>query len=128
MPQGLSTAPLTLKRLVRSCFVLIETMRRLFDNIFVHSRAEHGRSDIKTHIVHLQAVLELISFMPMHLSASTAAEISFLECFITKRGLREDLAIVDWPVPRYQKDLRKWLGLANHLNKYSANYAEMARQ
>ncbi|KAE9265047.1 hypothetical protein PR003_g32581, partial [Phytophthora rubi] len=26
-----------------------------------------------------------------------------------------------------QKDLRKWLGLANYLHKYSANYAEMAR-
>ena len=36
-------------------------------------------------------------------------------------------AIVDWPVPRKQKDLRKWLGLANYLHKYSANYADMAR-
>ena len=34
-------------------------------------------------------------------------------------------AIVDWPVP--QKDLHKWIGLANFLHKYSANYAEMAR-
>ncbi|GMF22931.1 unnamed protein product [Phytophthora fragariaefolia] len=25
------------------------------------------------------------------------------------------------------KDLRKWLGLANYLHKYSANYADMAR-
>ena len=32
-------------------------------------------------------------------------------------------AIVDWPVPTNQKDLRKWLGLANYLHKYSANYA-----
>uniref|UniRef100_H3H3W5 Integrase catalytic domain-containing protein n=2 Tax=Phytophthora ramorum TaxID=164328 RepID=H3H3W5_PHYRM len=30
-------------------------------------------------------------------------------------------------VPVSQKDLRKWLGLANYLHKYSANYAEMAR-
>ena len=35
-------------------------------------------------------------------------------------------AIVDWPVSKNQKDLRKWLGLAN-LHKYSANYADMAR-
>ncbi|KAE9318100.1 hypothetical protein PR003_g18326 [Phytophthora rubi] len=32
-----------------------------------------------------------------------------------------------WPIPVSQKDLRKWLGLANYLHKYSANYAEMAR-
>ncbi|GMF52954.1 unnamed protein product [Phytophthora fragariaefolia] len=35
--------------------------------------------------------------------------------------------IVEWPVPRKQKDLRKWLGLANYLHKYSENYDEMAR-
>ncbi|GMF45050.1 unnamed protein product [Phytophthora fragariaefolia] len=36
-------------------------------------------------------------------------------------------AIVEWPVPRNQKDVRQWLGLANYLHKYSENYAEMAR-
>ena len=25
--------------------------------------------------------------------------------------------IVDWPVPKNLKDLRKWLGLANYLHK-----------
>ncbi|GMF24588.1 unnamed protein product [Phytophthora lilii] len=81
-----------------------------FDDIFVHSRAEHGRSDVDSHIDHLRAVLE---------------------CFIGKRGLRADRAkvkaIVDWPVPLNPKDLRKWLGLANYLHKYSTNDAEMAR-
>ena len=60
-----------------------------------------------------------------------AEEIPFLGCFIGKRGLRADpakvRAIVDWPVPKNQKDLRKWLGLANYLHKYCANYADMAR-
>ncbi|KAG2760893.1 hypothetical protein PC116_g23122 [Phytophthora cactorum] len=60
-----------------------------------------------------------------------AEEISILGCFIGKRGLRADpakvKAIVEWPVPKNQNDLRKWLGLANYLHKYSANYAEMAR-
>ncbi|KAG2840375.1 hypothetical protein PC112_g3759 [Phytophthora cactorum] len=36
-------------------------------------------------------------------------------------------AIVEWPAPKNQKDLRKWLGFANYLHKYSANYAEIAR-
>ena len=58
-------------------------------------------------------------------------EIPFLGCFIGKRGLRADpakvKAIVDWPVPQNQKDLRKWLGLANYLPKYSHNYADVAR-
>ncbi|CAI5720554.1 unnamed protein product [Peronospora farinosa] len=60
-----------------------------------------------------------------------AEEIPFLGCFIGKRGLRADpakvKAIVYWPVPKSQKDLRKWLGLSNCLHKYSENYADMAR-
>ncbi|KAE8956230.1 hypothetical protein PR001_g31802, partial [Phytophthora rubi] len=54
-----------------------------------------------------------------------------LGCFLGKDGVRADpekvCAIAQWPVPVLQKDLRKWLGLANYLHKYSANYAEMAR-
>ncbi|GMF47216.1 unnamed protein product [Phytophthora fragariaefolia] len=60
-----------------------------------------------------------------------AEEIPFLGCFIGKRGLRADpakvKATVEWPVPRNQRDLRKWLGLAKYLHKYSENYAEMTR-
>ncbi|GMF21234.1 unnamed protein product [Phytophthora fragariaefolia] len=36
-------------------------------------------------------------------------------------------SIVEWPVPRNQKDLRKWLVFANYLHKYSENYAETPR-
>lgn len=35
--------------------------------------------------------------------------------------------IVDWTIPRKQRDLRLWLGTANYLHKYSHNYADVAR-
>ena len=60
-----------------------------------------------------------------------AEEIPFIGCFIGKRGLRADpakvKAIVDWPIPKNEKDLRRWLGLASYLHKYSENYADMDR-
>ena len=60
-----------------------------------------------------------------------AEEISYLGCFIEKRGLRRNPsdinAIFDWPVVRFQKDLRKWLEFANYLHKYIINYTDMAR-
>ena len=34
---------------------------------------------------------------------------------------------MDWKIPKNQKELRKWLGLANYLHKYSEIYADMAR-
>ncbi|POM68359.1 Pol protein [Phytophthora palmivora] len=58
-------------------------------------------------------------------------EIKVLYCFVSSVGVRADpgkvKAIAAWPTPRSQKDLRKWLGLANYLHKYSAGYAELAR-
>ncbi|KAG2879687.1 hypothetical protein PC118_g23445 [Phytophthora cactorum] len=117
MPQGLSNAPATFNRLV------------------TQFRAEHGKSDVENHVEHLRAVLECMRTNQLYGNLDKcvfgAEEIPFLGCFIGKRGLREDpakvKAIVEWPVPKNQKDLRKWLGLANYLHKYSANYAEMAR-
>ena len=46
-----------------------------------------------------------------------------------KHGVRPDQenikTITDWPVPVDVKRLRKFLGLAAYLHKYSRNYAEM---
>ena len=60
-----------------------------------------------------------------------ADKIPFLGCFTGKQDHRADSAkveaLADWPVPNNQKDLRKWLCLANYLRKYSENYADMAR-
>uniref|UniRef100_H3H512 RNA-directed DNA polymerase n=1 Tax=Phytophthora ramorum TaxID=164328 RepID=H3H512_PHYRM len=136
MPQGLSNAPATFNRLVTQLFRPHRAYAQTyFDDIFVHSRAEHGKSDVDNHIDHLRAVLECMRTNKLYANASKcifgAEEIPFLGCFIGKRGLRADpskvKAIVDWPVPKNQKDLRKWLGLANYLHKYSDNYADMAR-
>ena len=96
---------------------------------------EQGRSDVDNHIDDLRAVLECMHTNKLYDNASKcifgADEIPFLGCFIGKQGLRADpakvKAIVDCPVPKNQKDLRKWIGLANYLHKYSENYADMAR-
>ena len=57
------------------------------------------------------------------------SEIPLLGCIVCKHGIRSDpekiKAITDWPVPVYVKGLRKFLGLAAYLHKYSRNYTEM---
>ena len=126
--------PATFNRLVTQLF-RPHYAQKYFDDTFVHSRAEQGRSDVYNHINHLRAVLECMRTNKLYADASkcifVADEIPFLGCVIGKRGPRADpakvKAIVDWPVSKNQKDLRKWLGLANYLHKYSENYADMAR-
>ncbi|KAG2922793.1 hypothetical protein PC117_g15885 [Phytophthora cactorum] len=99
------------------------------------NRAEHGKSDVEDHVEHLRAVLDCMRANKLYANLDKcvfgAGKTPFVGCFIGKRDLRADPAkikgFVEWPVSKNQKDLRKWLGLANYLHKYSANYAEMAR-
>ncbi|POM71188.1 LOW QUALITY PROTEIN: Pol protein [Phytophthora palmivora] len=108
--QGLSNAPAT--QLFRPHRTYGQTY---FDDIFVHSRAEHERSDVENHVDHLRAVLEFMRTNKLYANADEcmfgAEEISFLRCFIGKRGPRADPAkvktVVDWPVPVNLKDIRK---------------------
>ena len=59
MPQGLFNAPATFNRLVTQLFRPHQAYAQTyFDDIFVHSRAETGKSDVDNHIDHLRAVLE----------------------------------------------------------------------
>ncbi|GMF35060.1 unnamed protein product [Phytophthora fragariaefolia] len=119
MPQGLSNAPATFNRLVTQLFRPHRAYAQTY--LFVHSRSELGKTDVVNHVEHLRAVLECMRANKLYANVEKrifgAEEISFLGCFVGKRGLRADpaqvIAIVEWPVPRNQKALRKWLGLAN---------------
>lgn len=132
----LSNAPVTFNQLVTQFFRPHRAhAQTYFDYIFVHSRADHSRSDMDNHINHIRAGIAYMRTNKLHDNTSKcifgAEEILLLGCFIVKLGFRADPAkvefIVDLPVPKNQKKLRKWLGLANFLHKYSANYADMAR-
>ncbi|KAE9039499.1 hypothetical protein PR003_g8014 [Phytophthora rubi] len=105
-----------------------------FDDIFVHSRASEGKTAVEAHLGHLREVLVCMRENRLYANINKcifgAEVIPFLGCFLGKDGVRADpenvCAIVQWTIPVSQKDLRKLLGLANYLHKYSANYAEMA--
>ncbi|KAE9027023.1 hypothetical protein PR001_g12056, partial [Phytophthora rubi] len=125
-----------LRRLVTQLFrPMRQFVQTYFDDIFVHSRASEGKTAVEAHLGHLREVLLCMRENRLYANINKcifgAEEIPFLGCFLGKDGVRADpekiCSIAQWPVPVSQKDLRKWLGLANYLHKYSANYAEMAR-
>ena len=99
MPLGLSNALATFNRLVTQLFrPHKDYAQTYFDDIFVHTRAEKGRSDVANHISHLRAVLECMRANKLYATASKfifgAEDIPFQGCFIGKRGLRADPAKV----------------------------------
>ncbi|KAG2793606.1 hypothetical protein PC111_g22967 [Phytophthora cactorum] len=115
LPQGLSNAPATFNRLVTQLSRPLRAYAQTyFDDIFVHSRAGDGKT-----------AMEVTSCV------FASPEIKVLGWFVSNVGVRADpekvKAVAAWPTPRPQKELWKWLGLANYLHKYSAGYAGLAR-
>ena len=83
MPQGLSNNPATFNCLVKYLFLPHRAYAQTyFEDIFVHRRAEQGRSDVDYHIDHLRAVLECMRTNKLYDNASKcifgADEITFL--------------------------------------------------
>ena len=87
MPQGLSNAPATFNRLVTQLFRPHGGYAQTyFDDIFVHSRAMNGRSDVDNYIDHLRAVLECMRTNRLCANTSKCTFVQkkfpFLRCFI----------------------------------------------
>ncbi|GMF24423.1 unnamed protein product [Phytophthora fragariaefolia] len=128
MPQGLSNAPVTFNRLVTQLFRPLRAfVQTYFDDIFVHSRVENGQTAMEVHLGHLRRVFVVMGANKLYANIDKcvfgAEGIKVLGCLVSSAGVRADpekaKAIAAWPTPMSQKDLRKWLGLATYLHKYS---------
>ncbi|GMF35168.1 unnamed protein product [Phytophthora fragariaefolia] len=90
---------------------------------------------MEVHLGHLRRVFEVMRANKLDANIDKcvfgAEEIKVPGCFISSAGVRADpervKVIAAWPTPRSQRDLRKWVGLANYLHKYSAGYAGLAK-
>ena len=104
MPQVISNAPATFNRCVT---YLLRPVRYFapsyFDDIFVHSWAVGGKTDVEVHRTHVRRVITLLR----------------------KHKLYANLKKCIFAVPGDIKGLRKFLGLAAYLHKYSRDYTEM---
>ena len=136
MPQGLKNAPATFNRMVSH---ILRPFRHFapsyFDDVFIHSKAQDGKTDLNVHREHLRAVLGAMRKYKLYANLKkcvfAATEIPVLGCIVGKNGVRPDpekvKAISEWPAPQNVKQLRQFLGLANYMHKYSRNYAATAR-
>uniref|UniRef100_H3H592 Reverse transcriptase domain-containing protein n=1 Tax=Phytophthora ramorum TaxID=164328 RepID=H3H592_PHYRM len=136
MPQGLKNAPATFNRCVTH---LLRSVRDFapsyFDDVFIHSRAVNGKSDVEMHTEHLRKLLELMRKHKLYANLKKcifgATEIPVLGCLVGKNGVRPDpgkvRVINEWPTPSNVKELRQFLGLATYLCKDVSNYAGKIR-
>ncbi|KAG2806712.1 hypothetical protein PC113_g24109 [Phytophthora cactorum] len=115
MPQGLKNAPATFNIWVTH---LLRSVRDFapsyFDDVFVHSRAVNGKTDVEMRKEHLRKLLGLMRKHKLYANLKKcifgASEIPILGCLAGKNG-----------------ELRQFLGLATYLCKYVENYAGKIR-
>ncbi|KAE9277486.1 hypothetical protein PF001_g25631 [Phytophthora fragariae] len=136
MPQGLKNAPATFNRMVSN---LLRPYRdcapSYFDDIFIHSHAADGMTDVEMHLQHLRQVFEVMRENKLYANLKKcifcAPEILVLGSYVSTEGVRADPekieAICAWPAPQDQKQFRQWLGFATYLHHYSKNFAATIR-
>nr|CAI72325.1 putative polyprotein [Phytophthora infestans] len=86
MPQGLSNAPATFNRLVMQLFrPLCTFVQTYFDDIFVHNRAEGGKTAMDVHLGYLRRVLDVMRANKLYDNIDkcvfASPEIKVLGCF-----------------------------------------------
>ncbi|KAF0707627.1 hypothetical protein AaE_013524 [Aphanomyces astaci] len=104
-------------------------------DIYVHSCASPAQSDLDVHRGHLRKVFEVLRANGFYANLAKCMfgvdEIPVLGDLVGVKGCRADPEKIkdlsEWPIPSSVKDLRRWLGLATYLHKYSQNFADIAQ-
>ncbi|KAG3245965.1 hypothetical protein PI124_g9301 [Phytophthora idaei] len=133
---GTEERPATFNRCVTHLLRLVRDFApSYFDDVFVHSRAVNGKTDVEVHKEHLRKLLGLMRKNKLYANLKKcifgASEIPIFGCLVGKNGVRPDpekvRVINEWPTLFNVKGLRQFLGLATYMCEYVENYAGKIR-
>ena len=108
IPQGLSNTSTTFNRCVTNLSRLVRDFApSYFNDVFVHSRAMSGKTDLEIHRAHIRQILILMRSHKLYANFKkclfAASEIPLLGCIVGKHGVfpkpKKIKAIANWPVP-----------------------------
>jgi len=130
LPFGLTNAPATFMDLMQQIFhenldvfVII-----YLDDILIYSKT------MKEHHKHLRVVLDVLRKHKLYAKLSKCHlyqdKVSFLGHVVSAEGVEMEpekvKAIRDWPVPKTQKDIRSFLGLAGFYRRFIKNFSKIS--
>ncbi|PWA58030.1 hypothetical protein CTI12_AA406450 [Artemisia annua] len=130
MPFGLTNAPSTFQATMNRLFspYLRQFVIVFFDDILVYS------TNLSSHLEHLECVFQRLQKHQFYVKRSKcvfgAGELEYLGHIISARGVQMDpkkvLLVREWPVPKNQRQVRGFLGLAGYYRRFIRGYASIA--
>ena len=130
LPFGLTNAPATFMSLMNDIFrpYLDKFALVYIDDILVYSKS------LTEHEEHLKIILNVLRENKLFAKASKSEffmeNIEFLGHTISVDGIGTDsskcTAILNWPQPNNQTEIRSFLGLTNYYRRYVKDYAKIA--
>ncbi|KAJ8468870.1 hypothetical protein ONZ45_g17089 [Pleurotus djamor] len=130
MPMGCRNAPAThQRRMTAALRHLIGSICHVYlDDIIIWSQTQ------EEHVRNVRTVMEALRkaslFCSLKKTAFFCTDLLFLGHNISQAGLRADPAkvskIADWPVPKTQGDVRKFLGLVRYVSAFLPRLVDLA--
>ncbi len=131
MPFGISGAPLTFQRLIKSVFsgLIGDSVFTFLDDVIIASK------DVETHLLKLEEVLNRLKSAGLSLKLTKCnfmkKQIAFLEHVLDAEGIHTTpekvTAVQNFPPPKDLKSLRSFLRLSGYYRSFVPNYSTIAR-
>ncbi|XP_063785579.1 uncharacterized protein LOC134933980 [Pseudophryne corroboree] len=130
MPFGLCNAPATFQRVMEHCLGHrnFEIVLLYLDDIIIFSRT------YPEHLQHLREVFQQLAKYGLKLKPSKChllkPEVQYLGHIVNAEGVSPDpdkiKAVLEWPVPRTVKDVRRFLGFVGYYRRFIQDFAKVA--
>ncbi|PNF41072.1 hypothetical protein B7P43_G06245 [Cryptotermes secundus] len=131
MPFGLKSAPSTFQRMMNDVLSEVIGTRCLvyMDDILIIGET------LREHNSKLREVLQKLREYNLKIEPDICEflkkELNYLGHIVTPEGVRPDegkiKAVVEFPIPKTQKDIKSFLGLAGYYRKFIADFSAIAR-
>ncbi|KAF8692347.1 hypothetical protein RHS03_08627, partial [Rhizoctonia solani] len=131
MTFGLTNAPASFQHFMNNLFkdLLDECVIIYLDDILIYSK------DDASHTLHVHEVLQRLMENQLFCKASKCTfhvtSVEYLGIIVLDKGFSLDKlkiqAIQEWPTPTKVKEIQSFLGFANFLLRFVANFSHMAR-
>eukprot|EP00731_Ephydatia_muelleri_P000713 Em0001g713a len=128
MPFGLCGTPSTFQRLMDLVMRGLPFVTTYLDDVLIHSANE------ELHKSHLQQTFQRLREAGLTLGGSKCEigmnQVTYLGHTFAREGMAPDGskvdAVVNWPQPRDEVEVRRFLGLASYYRKYIDKFADIA--